>query len=200
MNCQLPFRQRHGFTLVEIMVAVMIFSMVIAAIYATWALIMRASEVGQKHCRPSPTPARGAARHWRCIDGRGIVSGLAKYYWFRLANGAEPYLSFVARLPDTFPRHNKICRVRRRPRRQWRAALRFRWRRARREKDLILRQNRILMELDADETQYPLVLAKNVKLFTIEWWGTNEMNQAQWNTDWDDNQTNTIRRWCASIW
>jgi len=48
------------------------------------------------------------------------------------------------------------------------------------------------MDMDDDEKKYPLVLAKNVRSFSIEWWGTNEMNQVQWNTGWDDTQTNTI--------
>ena len=37
----------RAFTLVEIMVAIAIFSIVIAAIYSTWTLILRASQVGQ---------------------------------------------------------------------------------------------------------------------------------------------------------
>ena len=48
------------------------------------------------------------------------------------------------------------------------------------------------MDMDQDEEKYPLVLARNVKEFTIEWWGTNQMNHAEWMTEWDDNQTNTI--------
>ena len=41
-----PFR-RHAFTLVEIMIAMAIFAMVVAAIYSTWMLILRAARVGQ---------------------------------------------------------------------------------------------------------------------------------------------------------
>ena len=29
------------------------------------------------------------------------------------------------------------------------------------------------MDMDQDEQKYPLVLARNVKNFTVEWWGTN---------------------------
>ena len=47
MNIQLKKTTSDAFTLIEIMVAVVIFSMVIAAIFATWALVMRATEIGQ---------------------------------------------------------------------------------------------------------------------------------------------------------
>jgi len=56
----------------------------------------------------------------------------------------------------------------------------------------VLQQSPILMDMDEDEKKYPLVLAKNVKEFSIEWWGTNRLNQAEWSTEWDDNQTNSI--------
>jgi len=193
MNCQLPNRpRRQGFTLVEIMVSVMIFSMVIAAIYATWALIMRATEVGQNTAAQAQRQRVVLRAIGDALMGVESFQASQQYYWFRLANGAEPYLSFVARLPDTFPRHNKFVGSDGGPDASARRVTFSLAPGPDGEKDLILRQNRILMDVDADEIQYPLVLAKNVKLFTIEWWGTNELNLAQWNTDWDDSQTNTI--------
>ena len=115
-----------------------------------------------------------------------------KYYWFKLENGDEPFLSFVAHLPDTYARNGKFV-----------GAAGGRDASSRRvtfslaagedgEKDLVLRQNPILMDMDQDEEKYPLVLARNVKEFTIEWWGTNNLNHAEWMTDWDDKMTNTI--------
>ena len=53
-------------------------------------------------------------------------------------------------------------------------------------------ETKLAANTNDDEKQYPLVLAKNVKEFKIEWWGTNNLNEAGWNTDWDDTQTNTI--------
>ena len=46
--------------------------------------------------------------------------------------------------------------------------------------------------MDDDEKQYPLVLARTSKEFKIEWWGTNDLNEPGWNTEWDDTMTNTI--------
>jgi hypothetical protein len=55
------------------------------------------------------------------------------------------------------------------------------------EKNLVLRQNPVLMDLDADEQQFPLVLARNVKDFKVECWNTNTLD---WADEWDD--TNSI--------
>ena len=101
-------------------------------------------------------------------------------------------MSFVARLPDTYARNGKFV-----------GAAGGRDASSRRvtfslaagengEKDLVLRQNPVLMDMDEDEQKYPLVLARNVKTFTIEWWGTNNLNEPGWSTEWDDNMTNTI--------
>ena len=37
----------RAFTLIEIMIAIAVFTMVIAAIYATWAVIMKSSQVSR---------------------------------------------------------------------------------------------------------------------------------------------------------
>ncbi len=51
----------------------------------------------------------------------------------------------------------------------------------------MLRQKPILLDLDADEQQNPLVLARYVQTFKVECWDTN---QAEWVTEWDN--TNAI--------
>jgi prepilin-type N-terminal cleavage/methylation domain-containing protein len=184
MNRPLPFRGR-AFTLIEVMVALMVFTLVIAAIYATWALVLRAKQVGQQ--------AAGQAQRQRVVlrtiedSLMGIESYQASlnYYWFEVQNGDQPVLSFVARLPETFPRDTKFVRL----------GKSFKSRRvifaltagADGQNDLILRQMPILMEMDQDEQQYPLVLAHNVKTFSIECWDTNHL---AWVNEWDN--TNSI--------
>jgi prepilin-type N-terminal cleavage/methylation domain-containing protein len=187
-----PERQRRGFTLIEIMVAVMVFSMVIASIYATWALVMKATVVGQE-CAAQAQRQRVVLRAiGDALMGVESFQASQQYYWFKLGNGDEPFLSFVSRLPETYARNDKFV-----------GAAGGRDASSRRvtfslqtgpdgERDLILRQSAILMDMDEDEQKYPLVLAKNVKTFSVEYWGTNELNHAQWMTEWDDTQTNTI--------
>jgi prepilin-type N-terminal cleavage/methylation domain-containing protein len=185
-------RRRRGFTLVEIMVAIMVFSMVIASIYATWALVMRATQVGQDAAAQAQRQRVVLRSIGDAIMGVQSFQASQQYYWFKLQNGSEPLLSFVARLPDTYARNGKFV-----------GAAGGRDASCRRvsfslasgdfgEKDLVLRQMPLLMDMDQDEQQNPLVLAKNVREFTIEWWGTNNLNEPGWSTEWDDTQTNTI--------
>jgi hypothetical protein len=104
-----------------------------------------------------------------------------KYYSFIAQNGDQPILSFTARLPDVFPRNGKFGG--------------FALRRLiftvepgpDSEKDLVLRQTPVLMEMDPDERQTPLVLAHDVKKFTVECWDLRTMD---WIDEWDT--TNSI--------
>jgi len=170
----------------------MVFSLVIAAIYSTWALVMRATQVGQDAAKQAQRQRVVLRAIGDALMGVESFQASQKYYWFKLGNGGEPFLSFVARLPETYARNGKFV-----------GAAGGRDASSRRvtfslaagengEKDLILRQNPVLMDMDPDEEKYPLVLARNVKEFTVEWWGTNNLNEAAWSTEWDDNMTNTI--------
>jgi hypothetical protein len=103
-----------------------------------------------------------------------------QYYGFFVTNGDAPVLSFVARLPDIFPRNGRFDSNLRR--------LTFAVEPdADSGKDLVLRQNEILKDMDADEQATPLVLARNVKDFVVECWDTNALD---WAEEWDS--TNTI--------
>jgi prepilin-type N-terminal cleavage/methylation domain-containing protein len=200
MNARIAQRPAEGgersaaFTLIEVMVAVMVFSMVIASIYATWALVMRATQVGKDATEQAQRQRVVLRAIGDALMGIESFQASQQYYWFMLKNGDAPVLSFVSRLPETFPRSGKFV-----------GAANGKDASSRRvtftlaaggndgEKDLVLRQNPVLMDMDDDEKQFPLVLARNVKLFTVEWWGTNQMNnQVEWSTEWDDTQTNSI--------
>src|ERR1039457_3666329 len=104
-----------------------------------------------------------------------------KYYYFVGQNGDQPILSFASRVPAVFPRNGRFGD--------------FNLRRLTytlesgpdSERDLVLRQNPILMDVDSDEQSTPLVLARNVQDFIVECWDTNAMD---WAAEWTD--TNTI--------
>ena len=174
------------------MVAVMVFSMVIASIYATWALIMRATQVGQDTASQAQRQRVVLRAIGDALMGVQSFQASQNYYWFKLANGDSPYLSFVARLPESFPRHNKFVGADGGPDASSRRVTFSMAAGPNGERDLILQQQRILMDMDDDEKQFPLILARNVKAFTIEWWGTNQDREVDWHKEWDDTQTNTI--------
>ena len=177
----LDSRRSLAFTLVEILVAIGIFSLVLAAIYSTWTAILRASKVG--------LTAAAAVQRAR-ITGRTIEETLGSvqsfalnqaYYSFVSQNGSEAMLSFVSRLSPSFPRSGKFAGL------DVRRVTFSLESSSDGGKQLVLRQTPLLMEMDKDEKNYPLVLARNVKEFKTEFWDTRLMD---WIDEW--KQTNQI--------
>ncbi|MBW8863358.1 MAG: prepilin-type N-terminal cleavage/methylation domain-containing protein [Verrucomicrobia bacterium] len=166
---------RRGFTLIEIMVAMGVFLMVIAIIYSTWAMVMRATQVGQNaaaQAQRQRIALRTIEDSLMCIQS---FQASQRYYYFDVENGDAPMLSFASRVPDVFPRNGKFGD--------------FNLRRVTfsleagdgGEKNLVLRQNPVLMDMDEDEQKNPLILARNVKKFEVECWDTNQLD---WVTEW----------------
>jgi prepilin-type N-terminal cleavage/methylation domain-containing protein len=178
---------RRAFTLIEIMVSIAIFALVIGAIYASWMALIRSSQVA----RDVAAQAQRQRVTLRTIEDSlmAIQSFQAspQYYSFIVENGDSPVFSFAARVPEVFPRNGKFINpstgrdynLRR---------LDFRVESdADGVKNLVLRQNPILMDLDEDEQKYPVVLARNVRKFSVECWNTNRL---EWADEWQD--TNAI--------
>jgi len=172
--------RRGAFTLVEIMVAIAIFGMIVAAIYSTWVLILKSSRVGQEaaaQIQRQRIAVRTIEDSLTCVQS---FQASMKYYSFVVQNGDQPMLSFAARVPAIFPRNGRFGDFNLRQ-------LTFTVEAGPdSEKDLVLRQNPILMDVDPDEQSYPLVLARNVKNFAVECLDTNN----GWVTEWND--TNSI--------
>ncbi len=189
MNARMspPDRRRlRAFTLVEILVAMGILSLVLAAIYSSWTSILRASKVGTD-AAAAVQRARMAAR--TIEESLGSTECFAQnqaLYGFVAENGSEAYLSFVARLSKYFPRSGKFgdFDVRR---------VTFSLESAKdNTSQLVLRQQPILMEMDKDEQEHPLVLAKNAKEFLTEFWDSR-LND--WIDEWrNTNQLPTLVR------
>ena len=90
------------------------------------------------------------------------------YYYFDAENGDTPVLSFVARLSKSFPRSGKFGDLDvRRVTFSVEAAPDG-------SRQLVLRQNPLVMELRRDEKEHPIVLAKNVKGFEMQFWDTEQ--------------------------
>ena len=113
------------------------------------------------------------------------------YYLFDVQNGDNPILGFTAYLPDEFPRSGEFLNST-----PDGVPMDYHLRRLTYSlqadadgegKDLVLRQNPVLMDLTPAEQNNPLVLAKNVTDFLVECWDTNTM---EWDTEWD--ATNVI--------
>jgi type II secretion system protein J len=168
-----------AFTLIEIMMAIAIFSLLVAAVYSTWVVILKSSQVGQEaaaQAQRERIAVRTIEDSLTCIQS---FQASMQYYAFNVTNGDQPALSFVARVPDVFPRNGKYDSNLRRLTFTVEQVYNL-------EKDLLLRQNPILMDVDPAEQATPLVLARNVKDFVIECWDTNTMD---WVTEWDSTNS-----------
>jgi len=181
MSIPTSIRRSRAFSLLELMVALAIFMMVVITIYSTWILIVRSSVIAQSaaaQAQRERIAIRTVEHSLMCVQS---FQASMKYYSFDVENGSEPVFSFTARLPDTFPRSGKFgdFNVRRLTYTVEPGADQF--------KNLVLRQSPILMDMDADEKETPLVLARNIKDFKVECWDTNQMD---WATEWDN--TNAI--------
>ena len=168
------------------MIAIGILSLVLAAIYSSWTAILRASKTGLE-AAASAQRARITVRVLE--DSLGSAQSFAanlRHYYFGAENGSEAMLSFVARLSKSFPRSGKFgdLDVRR---------LTFS---VEASPDggnqLVLRQMPLVMEEpDTDEKEHPLVLAKNVKGFEMQFWATDK-NPPDWVDEWKEQKTNQL--------
>jgi type II secretion system protein J len=173
----------RGFTLIEIMVAIAIFTMVIAVIYATWALVMRATQVGQSAAAQAQRQRVALNTIEDALMCCQSFQASPQYYNFICTGGDAPVLSFASRLPAGFPRNTKFGGADlRRVTFSLEGDKDFYG-----EQDLVLRQNPVLMEQDESEEKTPLLLLRNVKEFVVECLDTNKND---WVTEWET--TNSI--------
>lgn len=160
--------------------AIAIFALLVTAVYSTWVLIIKSTQVGQEaaaQVQRQRIAIRTLEDSLTCIQS---FQASMQYYTFFVENGSSPQLSFVARVPDGFPRNGRFDG--------------FNLRRltfavepvSDSEKDLVLRQNPILTDIDPVEQSTPLVLARNVQDFIVECWDTNQMD---WVDTWDDTNS-----------
>ena len=179
-----PSSRNRGFTLVEILIAIGILSLVLAAIFSSWTAILRASKVGLD-AAASVQRSRIVVRVLEdsLTSARCFVQN-QQLYGFVAENGDDATLSFVARLSKSFPRSGKFgdLDVRR---------LTFSVEPSSDGgRQLVLRQSPLVMtDFDVDEKNHPLVLAKNVKEFQMGFW---DERQQDWVDEW--TQTNQLPR------
>jgi hypothetical protein len=168
------------------MVAIGIFSLVLAAIYSSWTAILRASKTGLE-VAASVQRMRIAVRMLEdSLSSAQSFTANLPYYYFMAENGNQPALSFVARLSRTFPRSGKFgdLDVRR---------VTFSVEAGPGStRDLVLRQMPLVMdEPDRDEKDNPIVLVKNVKSFEMQFLDGNK-NPPEWVDEWTEAKTNQL--------
>jgi type II secretion system protein J len=178
--------RRAAFTLVEVLIAIGLLSLVVAAFYSCWMAVLRGARVGMqaaKAVQRSRIAVRVLEDSIASAQAFIAVPPQPNYYGFVAENGNDATLSFVARLSKSFPRSGKFgdLDVRR---------VTFSVESGPTSgRQLVLRQRPLVMELDKDEKEHPLVLAKNVREFAVELW---DARMGDWVDEW--KQTNDIPR------
>ena len=99
---------RRGFTLVEILMAMAIFALVLTAIYATWTAILRGSRVGLEVAAQVQRERIAMHTIEQALTSARSFGVDVQHYSFLAQNGDKAALSFVARLPKSFPRSGRF--------------------------------------------------------------------------------------------
>lgn len=170
-------RNRSGFTLIEIIVALALLGMVVAAIYSSWAVIVRGSRTGLQAAAAVQRERVAVRTIEEALTCARSFAADMQNYTFVAENGEEPTLSFVAHLSKSFPRSGRFGD--------------FDVRRVTFSvepgpdsgKQLVLRQSPFLMDWDIDEQEHPVVLAKDVKDFKMLFWDVH-LNPPDYVDEW----------------
>jgi general secretion pathway protein J len=174
-------RRARGFTIIEIMVAMAILALIVAAVYSSWMAIVRGSKTGLEAAAAVQRSRIAIQTLEQALTSARSFAADIQYYGFVAENGVDASLSFVAKLPESFPRSGRFgdYDVRR---------VAFSLERGPDSgKQLVLRQNPLLMDMDIDEQEHPIVLAKNVKAFEMQFW---DARSGDWLDEW--TQTNQL--------
>lgn len=176
--------QPSAFTLLEVMLAISILSVVLAAVYSNWTGIIRAKKVAVEAASIAQRERMAMRVIEEALSSAQLFVANLDYYRFtnEVNFGEASTFSFVTRLPEAFPRSGKFGAFDVR-----RVTFSLETGGDRRSKLLVMRQNPILMEMDEDERVHPVVLARNVKLFKQEYF---DAAMDDWVEEWV--QTNQL--------
>ncbi len=186
---------RIGFTIIEVILAIGIFSMILLSIYSVWTGILRAS----KAARSAADNAQRARISMRALSDALTTAQMftanmppqnpnAYYSFIADMSGDYGSLSFVAHLPANFPGVGRfgdhvVRRITFSIEPDEKSGL-----------NLVMRQGPMLNANEPEYEPYSLVLAKDVQLFGFEFWGPNpKTGKMEWVNEW--NSTNALPMW-----
>jgi type II secretion system protein J len=170
-----------GFTLIEVMTAMFLLVFVVAAVYSSWMAIMRGAKTGLNAAAEVQRSRIAVRTLEEALTSARSFGASPEYYTFEAENGSAPTLSFVSRLSKSFPRSGRFgdFDVRR---------VTFSVESGQdSSSELVLRQVPLLMDMDEDEKEHPIVLAKHVKKFEMGFW---DARNSEWLDEW--TQTNSL--------
>ncbi|MSU31420.1 MAG: hypothetical protein EXS25_01930 [Pedosphaera sp.] len=184
MRIRLRKADEPAFTVLEVMVAVLMFAIIITSLHSTWKLIIQSTRSAIR----STTEAQRARMAMRTLENAlvsaTLFSGNPKLYFFQAeTSGQFAAISFAADLSDSFPGSGifggeKIRRVS--------------FYVPPGGTDLVVDQTSLLANLEMGGEPSTTVLARDVSLFQLEFW---DAQQRDFATEWmSTNQLPVIVR------
>lgn len=173
---------RRGFTLIEVLVALLVFSMVLTLLYGTWRILMQSNAAGLRIAANAQRSRMTIQTIEEALNSAVFFNSNARHYSFLgEEDGSFSALSFVAHLSSAFPGsgHFDGEKVRR---------LTFTVAPdAGGSSILLLQQNSILSSLEDGAEPFPIILAKDVSMFEVTFW---DSRRSEFTSEW--KQTNTL--------
>lgn len=171
-----PRRRSAAFTLLEVMVALALLGMIMVAIYSSWYAIIKGSKVALDAAAAAQRTRVSMHALQDSLLSACMFASNPKYYAFLAeTEGDTASLSFAARLPKSFPRSGKFGDL------EFRRVSFSLEPGPDRDRQLVLRQSPLFMDPDKDEMLHPLVLARNVKDFILEFL---DPRTGEWISEW----------------
>ena len=172
--------KRYAFTLVEILISIGIFGMIMVAIYASWFAIMRGTRVGLAAAAEVQRTRVALHALEESLGSAVMYADNPVYYsFFADTSGDLAFLSFVARLPESFPGSGLFPGQ----------PLRRVTFEVDKERNLILSQSALL---DISEKPYSIRLAPKTRVFAVEFYNPR---RNEWLPEWiATNQLPTLVR------
>lgn len=169
---------RRAFTIIEILLALGIFSLLIVGVYSSWSSILRAARVGTEVAADVQRTRIAMQTVEDALVSTVMFTSNPYLYAFETdTSGDFAVLSFVARLPPGFPGSgyfgDQVVR---------RVAFRVE-QPDRGENALVLRQMPILQTNVTEEAETSIILARNVSTFLVEFLEPRGLTM-EWVPEW----------------
>jgi type II secretion system protein J len=169
---RISVRPIRAFTLIEVMVAMTVFSLVMVSLYSTWRIISQSTGAALKLTARAQRTRIATQSIESALMGAQLFQGNAPLYSFLVdTSGKYSAISFATIVSDGFPGSGF-----------------FQGERLRRvtftvenEGELVLRQNSLLAPSEGDFETHPVVLAREVSAFQLEFW---DLQRGEYVPEW----------------
>jgi hypothetical protein len=169
-------RDAAAFTMLEIVVSITVFTFIMVSILGCWKCIVSGKMISEDAAAAAQRARVGVKTVTEALTCAELDTKNMQFYVFLTDTSSKfTTVSLAARLPLDFPGSglfgdNVMRRVSFDVEKD-----------ADGKMNLIMNQSPLLAVLDSQNTPYPIVLARDVNIFTLEFW---DQQQSEWGVDW----------------